>query len=84
MIILNDSVSKFYQCNIWGFCPGISMFLVSALAKKEKEKNTEAIDFLGILKNYVSKNKIYFCLKKKCNGIKKLFLPFARFSNLIS
>ena len=59
------------------------MFLVSALAKKEK-KNTEAIDFLGILKNYVSKNKIYFCLKKKRNGIKKLFLPFARFSNLIS
>ena len=30
-------------------------------------KNAEAIKFPGILKINVSKNKIYFCLKKKSN-----------------
>ena len=34
MIIFKDSISKFYQCNIQGFCRGISMFLVSTSAKK--------------------------------------------------
>ena len=29
------------------------------------KKNGKAIKFLGMLKKYVSKNKIYFCLKKK-------------------
>ena len=29
------------------------------------KKNVKAIKFLGMLKKYVSKNKIYFCLKKK-------------------
>ena len=47
MIIFNDSVSKFYQWSIRGFCRGISVFLVSALAKK---KNAEAVKFLEILK----------------------------------
>ena len=31
------------------------------------KKDAEAIKFLGILKKYVSKNKIYFCLKTKSN-----------------
>ena len=61
MIIFNDSISKFYQCSIRGFCRGISMFFSIYLTKK----NAEAIKFLGLLKKYVSKNKIYFCLKKK-------------------
>ena len=29
------------------------------------KKNAEAIEFLEISKKYVSKNKKYFCLKKK-------------------
>ena len=65
MIIFNDSISKFYQRSIRGFCRGISMFFSICLCKT---KNSEAIEFLGILKNYVSKNKVYFCLKKKSNG----------------
>ena len=40
-------------------------FLVSASAKKD----AESIKFLGILKKYVSKNEIYFCLKKKSNTL---------------
>ena len=39
------------------------MFFSICLGKK----NAEAIKFLEILKKYVSKNKIYFCLKKKRN-----------------
>ena len=35
------------------------MFFSICLGKK----NAEAIEFLGILKKYVSKNKIYFRLK---------------------
>ena len=65
MIIFNDSISKFYQGIIGVFCRGISMFFSICLAKKKK--NAETIKFLGILKKYVSKNKIYFCLKKKSN-----------------
>ena len=38
-------------------------FLVSALEKK----NSEVIKFSGILKKYVSQNKIYFCSRKKSN-----------------
>ena len=34
MIIFNDSISKFYQFSFWGFCRGISVFLVSASVKK--------------------------------------------------
>ena len=46
------------------FAEAYLCFLVSASAKKN---NAEAIKFLGILKKYVSNNKIYFCLKKKSN-----------------
>ena len=71
MIIFNDSVSKFDQCRVRGFYRGIIMFsMISATAKKKKKKNAEAIKFLGILKKYASnasKNKIYFCSKKKIN-----------------
>ena len=63
MIIFNDSICKFYQSSIRGFCRGNLCFLVSSSVKK----NAKAIKFLGILKKYVSKNKIYFCLKKKSN-----------------
>ena len=63
VIIFNDSVSKFYQCSIRGFCRGISMFFSICLGKK----NAEVIKFLGILKKYVSKNKIYFCSRKESN-----------------
>ena len=62
MIIFNDSISKFYQCSIWGICRGISMFFSICLDKK----NAEVIKFWGMLKKYVSKNKIYlFFLRKK-------------------
>ena len=63
MIIFNDSISKFYQCSIWGFWRGISLFFSICLGKK----NAEVIKFLGILKKYVSENKIYFCSRKKSN-----------------
>ena len=43
------------------FCWGISMFFCICPSKKY----AEAIKFLGILKKYVSKNKIYFYLKKE-------------------
>ena len=38
MIIFNDSISKFYQCSIWGFCLGISMFFSICLGKKMLNK----------------------------------------------
>ena len=74
MIIFNDSISKFYHCSIWGFCWGISVFFSIYLGKK----NAEAIIFLAILKKYVSKNKTYFCLKKKSNNLldKKVVFVF--------
>ena len=62
MIIFNDSFSKFYQCNIWGICRGISMFLVSASARKYWGN-----EILRNLKKYVSENKIYFCWRTKSN-----------------
>ena len=42
------------------------------------ERNVEAIKFLGILKKYVSKNKIYFRLKQKSNNSlnKKIIFVF--------
>ena len=60
MIMFNDSISKFYQWSAQGFRQGISMFFSICLSKK----NGEAIKSLGILKKYVSENKIYFCLIK--------------------
>ena len=53
------------SANAEAFAKAYIYFLVSALTKK----NAEAIKFLGILKKHVSKNKIYFCLKKeKCSA----------------
>ena len=42
------------------------------------KKNAKAIEFLGILKKYFSKNKKYFCLKKKINVLlnKKVIFVF--------
>ena len=53
--------------------------LVSASAKR-------VIKFLGILKKYVFESKIYFFEEKIAmfHLIKKLFLSFKQFSNLIS
>ena len=48
---------QFHQCSIRGFRQGILVFLVSTSAKK----NAEEIKFLGIVKEYLSKNKIYLC-----------------------
>ena len=39
------------------------MFFSICLGKK----NDEVIKFLGILKKYISENKIYFCSRKKSN-----------------
>ena len=49
--------------NAEAFAEAYLCFLVSASANK----NAEAIKYSGILKKYVSKNKKYFCLKKKRN-----------------
>ena len=50
----STAFEAFTEAYIW--------FLVSA-----SEKNVKGIKFLEILKKYGSKNKIYFCLKKKSN-----------------
>ena len=63
MIIFNEAISNFCQCSIGGFCQGISMFFSICLLKK----NAEVIKFLGILKKYVSNNKICFWSRKKSN-----------------
>ena len=34
VIIFNDSISKFYQCCMRGFCQGISIFFSICLVKK--------------------------------------------------
>ena len=74
MIIFNEWISNFYQCNIWGCCRGISVFFSICLGKK----NAEIIKFLGILKKYVSENKMYFYSRKKSNVLlnKKAFFVF--------
>ena len=48
------------------------------------KKKAVAIKLLGTLKKYVSKDKIYFCLKKKSNVIKKVIFVFHTISKLIS
>ena len=58
MIISNDSISKFYLCNIRGFCQGIFMFLVSASGKKKKKM--PRIKLLEILKNTSPRIKYIF------------------------
>ena len=62
--LITWSISKFYQCSIWGFCWSIFMFFSICLGKKI----ADVIKFLGISqKKYVSENKIYFCSRKKSN-----------------
>ena len=63
------------------FAEAYLCFLVSASAKK----NAEVIRFLGILKKYVSKNKIYFCSRKKSKISlnEKVIFVFTQFSNLM-
>ena len=63
------------------FAEAYLCFLVSASAKK----NAEVIRFLGILKKYVSKNKIYFCSRKKSKISlnEKVVFVFTQFSNLM-
>ena len=65
IIIFSDSISFTSAAfEIWvGFCRGMSTFFSICLGKK----NAETIKFLGILQKYVSKNKMYFILKKKNN-----------------
>ena len=72
IIIFNDSISRFYQCSIWGFFQRISMFL------PQQKRIAEVIKFLEILKRYVSENKIYFCSRKKSNILlnKKVIFVF--------
>ena len=51
-------------------------FSISASTKKKKK--SAKINFLAILKKYISKNKIYFCLRKKGNVFlnKKVMIIF--------
>ena len=74
MIIFNDSISKFYQCSIQGFCRGISMFFSICLRKK----NAEAIKFSEILKNMSTRIKFIFLKKRKAmfRLLEKLFFVF--------
>ena len=77
MIIFNDSIPvqppkvASAVCKCQGFCRGMSMLfsIVSARQKKKrkKKKNTDAFKSTEIFKKCTSKNKIYFCLKKKSN-----------------
>ena len=56
----NVQNSPWQLTNVEAFAKAYQFFSI-CLGKN----NAEAIEFLGILKKYVSKNKIYFCLKKK-------------------
>ena len=73
MFIFNDLISKFYKCSIRGMAWGIwsRHVYVFYYLSRPKKKNSELIKFLGIVKNYVSKKEIYFCLKKKSNVLLK-------------
>ena len=53
---------SFTSATFEAFAEAYLCFLVPALAK-----NAEVIKFLGILKNYVTENEIYFCSRKKSN-----------------
>ena len=61
--LMIQSVS-FTSAAFESFAEGYLCFFSICLAKK---KNAKAIKFLGILKKYVSKNKLHFCLKNKSN-----------------
>ena len=56
-------LARFTSAAFEAFAEAYLCFIVSASAKK----NAEVIKFLGILKKYVSKNKTYFCSRKKSN-----------------
>ena len=58
MIIFNDSISKFYQCSIQGFCR--DMFFITCLGSKMLKDEMK-------MQRDVSRNKIYLCLKYKSN-----------------
>ena len=62
MMIFNDSVSKFYQCSIHGICRGTSMLFSTCFGQKSAKNY-----ILRNLKKHISKNKIYFSLKKESN-----------------
>ena len=78
--LMIQSVS-FTSAAFEAFAEAYLCFLVSASAKK----NAEVIRFLGILKKYVSKNKIYFCSRKKSKISlnEKVIFVFTQFSNLM-
>ena len=67
LIILNDPVSKFHQCRIWGFCREMSTFFSICLGKK----NAEVTKFLGILKNMSPRIKYIFVPKKSNVSLNK-------------
>ena len=77
--LMIQSVS-FTSAAFEAFAEAYLCFLVSASAKK----NAEVIKFLGILKKYVSENKIYFCSRKKINVLlnKKVIFIFHTIFNL--
>ena len=54
------------------------MIIFNDSISEKKKTIAEAIKFLGILKKYVSKKNIYFCLKKKSNVLlnKKVIFVF--------
>ena len=62
------------------------MFFSTASAKKKKKKNAAVIKFLGILKTMPPRTKYIFAQEGKAmfRLMKKLFLSFTQFSNLIS
>ena len=78
---------RFTSAAFEAFAEPYLCFLVSASAKKKKKKNAEVIKFLGILKeNMSSWIKYIFVQERKAiiRLIKKLFLSFTQFPNLIS
>ena len=82
MIILMIQSVSFTSGALEAFAEAYVCFLVSASAKKI----AVPIKLLGILKKYVSKGKIYFCLKKKSNVSlnKKVIFVFHRIFKIIS
>ena len=73
MIIFNDSIS-FTSAGFEAFGEAYQCFFSICLGKK----TDEVITFLGILKKYVSENKLYFCSRKKSNILlnKKVIFVF--------
>ena len=74
--------ASFTSAAFEAFAEAYLSFLVSA--EVDTKKTVEVIKFLGILKKYVSKNKIYFCSRKKSNVSlnKKVIFVFHTISKL--